>query len=182
MLAGGILIAAVGIGFVRYGWARRRAIAVGGWMLVGVAMPLLARDSGAWGISVGAAAASVAALALVAFAGVAAPAPARIAGTRRDPPRLARPPVWPGMGRRVLVFVATVPVAFLAAQGLAYGAHGAALRAGWVPADAIVLAMMLQPIAWALIVTAQLTRESVRRMWTAPALAAATGLLLWGLA
>ena len=80
---------------------------------------------------------------------------------------------------RVSVFVLVVPVAFVAAQWLAFGVQAAARRAGAVETDAVVITLFLQPIAWAIIIAVQMTRAGPSRMIAAPASAAILGTLFW---
>jgi hypothetical protein len=110
-----------------------------------------------------------------------------LASERTDRPLKARatvtPPRWraEGLIRRTIVFLLVVPIGFAATMILALGAEAAARRAGWIEADRYVLALMLQPAAWALLASGQMLSTHPRGM-VAPALACALGgAALWWL-
>ena len=172
------LLAVVGgMVLVRAGWGGRRALAVVGWTTVFVGVVLLTDRDGAWGLAVGAVVASAAALAIVLRAGWTAPAKA--ARPRRGAPAIAIPRGWPDIARRVGVFALVVPIAFAAAQWLAFGAQALARRVGAGDADAIVLALFLQPVLWGILMTIQMTRRDAGRMIAPPIVAAVLGTILW---
>jgi hypothetical protein len=180
------MIAAASIGIagamllVRAGWGGRRGAAAAGWSLAAVALLALTWRDGAWGLAIGTVVAMIAALAILLWAVWRSPASAKRA------PRVAEavtvPQRLPDLARRGAVFALTVPAAFAAAQWLAFGTQALARRQGAAEADAIVLALFLQPIAWAIIMTVQMTRAGPARMITAPVAAATLGSVLWGMA
>lgn len=180
MIALALLAVAAGMVLVRFGWAGRRGIAPLGWALALAALVVLTAGDGAWGLAVGVTTGIVVALALVLHAGAAAPP--RAVRAPRERPSVTIPHRAGDIARRLAVFVLVVPVAFVAAQGLAFGAQAATRAAGWDAANTTVLALFLQPIVWAAIMTAQMTRATPTRMVAPPAIAALAGLFLWSAA
>ncbi|SFP86575.1 hypothetical protein [Sphingomonas rubra] len=165
---------------VRLGWAGRRGAAPIGWAIAAVALVVLVVKDGAWGLAVGTTVAIVAALALVLHAAaISAP---RTMRPPREAPAVHVPHHARDVARRVAVFALVVPVAFVAAQGLAFGLQALARRAGWDDANTTVLALFLQPVLWTAIMAVQMTRASTARMVAPPAVAAVAGLLLWSAA
>lgn len=177
MIAAPIMAAVAGMVLVRLGWSAGRAIAVLGWALAAAALFLLARAAGAWGVSVGAAAAMAAALALLPWPGWSAPARTRPA--YRD--RVARMGTAGsiGLARRLAVFLLVVPIGGVATLWLAFAAQAAARHAGMTSADAAVCLLFLAPILWCGLMTWQMTRDGPRRMAVPPVIVAALGAILW---
>ncbi len=175
-----MIVAAAAMILVRIGWDGRRACAPLGWVAAAGACIAATLADGAWGLAIATLTGSVAALAMVLYAGWTSPArpqrPARVAAA------IALPRRGSEIAARVAVFVLVVPVAFVAAQWLAFGVQVAARRAGAVETDAVVLTLFLQPIAWAIIIAVQMTRAGPSRMIAAPASAALLGTLLWSVA
>lgn len=165
---------------VRVGWAGRRGAAALGWALAGAALVLLAATDGAWGVAVATTTGMAVALLLVLHAG--ATSPPRTIRPPRQAPAVTPPHHARDIARRVAVFALVVPVAFVAAQGLAFGLQAVARRAGWQDANTTVLALFLQPILWAAIMAVQMTRANAARMVAPPAVATVAGLLLWSAA
>ncbi len=180
MIAMGLFLAAIGLVLVRIGWERRRAIAFAGWTAVTAAIALLARADGAWGIAMGGVVAMATALLLVLTAGCTSPARTRRAP--REAPSVSIPRRRHDLIRRVVVFILVVPVGFVAAQWLAFGAQAAARHAGLGESDATVLTLFLQPVLWLTIMAVQMTRADARRMIAAPAVATVAGTMLWAAA
>lgn len=165
---------------IRAGWAGRRGAAPLGWLIALAALVGLAAGDGAWGLAVGTTTGMATALVLVVQAGAASPR--RTTRPPREAPAINVPHHARDIVRRVAVFVLVVPVAFVAAQGLAFGAQAVARRLEWGEANATVLALFLQPILWATIMAVQMTRANAARMVAPPAAAALAGLLLWSAA
>lgn len=176
-LAATLGLVVVGVLLIRQGWGARRGVAIAGWGTVAAAIALLATADGAWGIAVGATAAMLAAIALLAREAV------RTAPTRtpaaREPASVTLPHRALGVGRRLLVFVLVVPVGAAAAYMFAMGAEGAAARLGWHAADRTALAMATAPVAWMVIGSVQLIQSGPIPMVVPPVVFAAIGLLLW---
>jgi hypothetical protein len=177
MIVAALIAILAGIALIRLGWGGRRGAAGVGWAL-GVAglVALTARD-GAWGLAIGTVAGIAAALACVLYAGWTSPARAQRAP--REAPAILLPRRWHDLGRRVLVFVLVVPIAFCAAQWLAFAAQGVARRAGVNDADTMVMTLLLQPMLWAVLMAWQMTRAGPARMVAPPAAAALLGTALW---
>ncbi|MGJ3627182.1 hypothetical protein AB5I41_10020 [Sphingomonas sp. MMS24-JH45] len=182
MLAPALLAVAAAMLLVRYGWERRRAISVGGWALAIAALGWLGWQAGAWGAAMGTVAGMVCAIGVVLHAGWRSPRrrrPGRHARRRRSRSPIARV-VWTCAGWRSSHW--TVPVAFVAAQGLAFAVQEVARARGTGAADAIVLMLFLQPVLWAGIVAIQMTRAGPVQMILPPMVAALTGGVLWSIA
>lgn len=178
-LPGAALLSIVaGIVLVRLGWGGRRGAAGLGWTLAGAGLVVLAARDGAWGLAIGTVAGMLAALALVLRAGWTSPAkmPRRPV---REAPSILLPRRWHDLRRRMLVFALVVPVGFGAAQWLAFAAQAAARRAGVGDADTMVMTLLLQPVAWAALMSWQMSRAGPRRMVAPPAAAALLGTALW---
>ncbi|MGN6376930.1 MAG: hypothetical protein ACTHMG_15455 [Sphingomonas sp.] len=173
-----LIAAAVAVLFLRLGW-RRRPLLVGlGWAIASAALTVLTWRWGAWGLSVGTLVGIAAALVILMREALAAPeghrAPERATATKPASGRRIE-----GLGRRVAVFLLVVPAGLAATELLALGAEAAARRAGWVEADTTVLALMAQPLAWALLASVQLIAPGPRAMVAPALLCAAAGGLLW---
>jgi hypothetical protein len=87
---------------------------------------------------------------------------------------------WPDLGHRFAVFVLVVPCAFMSAQWLALGIQALARRGGMGDADAIALALFLQPGLWGVVMAMQMTRATAARMVAPLVVVAMLGTLLWG--
>ena len=179
VIAAALIVILVAVAPVRLGWGGRRRVAGAGagWALgLAVLLALAARD-GAWGLAIGTVTGIAAALAFVLHAGWTSPAKVRRAP--REAPAILLPRRWPDLGRRVLVFVLVVPIAFCAAQWLAFAVQAVARRAGAGDADTMVMTLLLQPILWAVLMAWQMTRAGPARMVAPPAAAALLGTALW---
>lgn len=180
MIASALTVIVAAMLLVRLGWSGRRGVSALGWGLALAALVALVARNGAWGLAVGTTTGIVVALALVLYAG--ASSPRRTVRAPRVPLSVTIPRRPGDIARRLAVFVLVVPVAFVAAQGLAFGVQAVARAAGWQEADTTVLALFLQPILWATIMAVQMTRANAARMVAPPATAAIAGVLLWSLA
>lgn len=179
MIAAAPVAIAVGMLLVRLGWGGRRGVAVAGWVLAGAMALVLTRENGAWGLAIAAVAGVAAAIAIVLHAGWTAPAKAL--RPPREAPSITLPRRPRDLARRLAVFVLVVPVAFAAAQWLAFGIQAMARRGGAGEADAIVTMLFLQPLLWSILMAWQMTRAGAVRMIAPPAGAAALGTILWSL-
>lgn len=171
-LAGAVLL-------IRLGWGGRRYLAGAGWAVAALAAGSLTVTGGAWGLATAITAGSVFALIAVLQAG--AVSPRRALRKAAAAPAVALPGGPEGIARRVSVFLAVVPLSFLAAQWLAYAVNTA--MKGGAPLDANSVATMLfvQPVVWTLLMAWQMTLRGPRAMLIAPALAAALATALWSL-
>ena len=174
-LALGIVAAAMLL--VRLGWGGRRGIAPAGWVLGVIGLAILTAHDGAWGLAIGMVTGIAVALVMVLYAGWRSPAKARRAP--REAPSIVIPKRWPDVARRIAVFALVVPVAFVAAEWLAFGVQALARRGGMGDADAVALTLFLQPILWTIVMAIQMTRANAARMIAAPVAAALIGTILW---
>lgn len=165
---------------VRLGWGGRRGVAAAGWALAAVSLLALTLAHGAWGLAMGAVAGMTAALALVLHAGWASPAGR--ARKAANGPAAALPQSWSGTGRRLAVFGLTVPVSLAASVWLAYGLNAAMRQGSELNADSVAAVLFVQPIAWAVLMSWQMTRPGPRQMVPPPLFAALLGTLLWMIA
>lgn len=180
MIAGALILIIAAMLLVRIGWDGRRGVALAGWAAGIVGLVVLTIGEGAWGLAVGTVVGIVTALAIVLHAGWTSPA--KVQRPPREAPSITLPRRWSDLGRRVAVFVLVVPVAFAAAQWLTFGVQAAARRGGAGDADALVLALFLQPTLWGAIMCWQMTRSGPARMIALPVIATAAGTILWGAA
>lgn len=177
VIAAALIVILVAVALVRLGWGGRRGAAGLGWALGLAALVALTTRDGAWGLAIGTVTGIAAALAFVLHAGWTSPAKVRRAP--REAPAILLPRRWHDLGRRVLVFVLVVPIAFSAAQWLAFAVQAVARRAGAGDADTMVMTLLLQPILWAVLMAWQMTRAGPARMVAPPAAAALLGTALW---
>lgn len=180
MIAIALLAIVAAMLLIRVGWAGRRGAAAAGWAIAVAALFALASRDGAWGLAVGTVVGIAAALALVLHEGWRSPA--KVQRPTREAPSIMLPQRWSDGGRRVMVFVLVVPVAFVAAQWLAFGAQALARRAGMHDADTLVMTLFLQPTLWSVLMCWQMTRNGPAKMVAAPIATAALGTILWGAA
>jgi len=165
---------------VRLGWGGRRWLAAAGWLLAAVSQLALTMAHGAWGLAMGAVVGMAAAAALVLHAGWTSPAGrARAAGKS---PAVALPRSPHGVGRRLAVFALTVPVGLAASLWFAYGLHAAMTAGGGLDANSVAMMLFVQPVAWTVLMSWQMTQPGPRAMIWPPLLAALLGTLLWTIA
>jgi len=175
-----LLAIAGAIALVRFGWGGRRGAALLGWAVGTLALAVLTMRDGAWGLSVGMVAAMAVAFGFVLHAGWTSPVRTRRA--LREAPAISIPHHRRDIVRRFAVFVLAVPIAFAAAQWLAFGIQAAVRGGAALDADAVTLTLFLQPVIWTAILTVQLTRARAAQMVAAPLAAAVAGTMLWGVA
>lgn len=175
-----LLLVVAGMVLVRLGWNGRRSLAAGGWLLAAIGVGAAIRNAGAWGCAVAALVGMAVGLGAVLLAGWRAPVQARrtVWRTRTTAPTVR----WPDVARRFAVFLLVVPVAAVAAEGLALAGRGFARGHGMGLADATVLAWLVQPVAWAAIMAVQMLQAGPARMIAPPLAAALVGAMLWGAA
>jgi hypothetical protein len=151
----GAIAAMAAIGLLRHAWglpkrsARHNLVA---WLLLCGGTLAGAMAAGAWGIAVVGLAATAAAALLLAQAALTTRAGGRVAPERRvhmlpdqgEPRRI---------GGRLLTFLLTVPLALASALVLIVAVRGVASAAGASEADANVLALMLLPLSWMVLMT-----------------------------
>ena len=127
MTAAALLAVATAMVLVRVGWQGPRGVAALGWALGATALIALLVQDGAWGLSVGMVVGMAVALAFVLYAGWTSPM--RNVRAPREKPAISIPHHRRDLARRLAVFALAVPVAFAAAQWLAFGIQ-AAFRGG----------------------------------------------------
>lgn len=165
---------------VRLGWGGRRWLAAAGWALAAASLLALTLANGVWGLTMGVVVGAMVALGLVLQAGWVSPQGR--ARKHRDAPSTDVPHSWRGTGRRLAVFALVVPVSLAASLWLAYGVN--ALMKGDAPLDANSVSTMLfvQPVAWTVLMSWQMTRPGPREMIVQPLVATLIGTLLWMMA
>ena len=165
---------------VRLGWGGRRWLAAGGWLLAAASLLALTMAHGAWGLAMGSVAAMAAALGLVVQAGWVSPTGR--ARPERKSPSVSLPHSWRGTGRRLAVFALTVPVGFAASVWFAYGLNALMTGGGAQGADSVATMFFVQPVAWTVLMSWQMTLTGPRAMVLPPLLVALLGTLLWMIA
>lgn len=165
---------------VRLGWGGRRGLAAAGWLLAAVSLLALTMAHGAWGLAMGGVAAMLVALILVLQAGWASPeGRARKASSA---PSVTLPHSWAGTGRRLVVFALVVPVSLAASVWFAYGLNALMTGNAAQNANSVAAMFFVQPLAWAVLMSWQMTQAGPRPMILPPLLAAILGTLLWMIA
>lgn len=178
-IVGAWVLAGTAIVLIRIGWGGSRPLALAGWALVVVALVLLGRVAGAWGMAIGFVLAMIVALIAVLVAGWQSVASPRRA--TRPAAAVALPLDRRDLRRRATVFFLVVPVAFIAAQWLAWTGQGFLRGQAPLDADSLALMLALQPVVWAGLITWQMVCTSLSGMAVPPACAGLLGLLLWSL-
>ncbi|MBC2665441.1 hypothetical protein H7F51_07900 [Novosphingobium flavum] len=175
----GWIMAGLSVAVIRAGWGGRRSVALAGWALGAVALVVLARGGGAWGMATGLTIGMIAALGFVLHAAWRSPASAPNAV--RQAAALATPLDWGDVARRLAVFVLVVPVAFCSAQWLAFAVQALVRGGSDLDADSLALALFLQPVIWTALMCWQMTLPGPVRMVLPPLSAALLGAFLWGI-
>lgn len=165
---------------VRLGWGGRRWVASAGWALATASLLTLALTDGAWGLAMGTTIGAIVAMALVLQAGWVSPRGR--ARKDRETPSVDVPHSWRGTGRRLAVFALVVPVSFAASLWLAYGINAVMKGGAPLEANSVATLLLVQPLAWTVLMTWQMLQPGPRRMIAQPLVAAMVGTLLWVLA
>lgn len=186
-MAVGVAIAALALAvlLIRLGWGGRKGLSGPGWAIAVLALAWLTWSDGAWGLATGLTAGAVFALVVVLHAGATSP-PRRVArdGVTRTAARLqtgipddiARPA---DIARRFIVFLLVVPVAFLAAQWLAFAINAAMKGNAPLDANAVSTMMFVQPVAWSILMAWQMMLAGPRQMLVPPGFATVLATLIW---
>jgi len=164
LLWGGGAVAIAGVLLLRSAWSLgRRSVPLNAaaWGLLLIGLLGGAQAAGAWGLSVVSLAAMGCAFALLAHAGLTAPAGKANPSKRRAHalPNSGEPL---HLGRRFGTFALTVPAALAVAVLVALAARVLAGYAGWHEADGNVLAFFLTPVIWAILLFALLMQADRR--------------------
>lgn len=155
---------------------RRSAVQNGiAWALMLAGMILALAGDGAWGLALVSLFGMVAAALLLAYAGWTAPASKARASDRKAHmlPETGEPR---HIGRRLLTFLITVPLAFAASLLAALGARALAELAGWSDADGNAMTLLLLPLIWGVLAFWLLMLPHRRAQWACLAVPAAAGL------
>lgn len=185
MVTAGAAATAGGVLLLRAAWGRERRDARANgmaWAVLAAGMLLAAAGNGAWGIAVTSLAAMMMAAVCLGRAAYAS-TPGRGTASQRRVHMLpeGREPLH--LGRRLLTFLFTVPLAFIAAVLAGLALRAAAGAFGWYDADGNVLTLMAVPLIWAILSTILLIepRRGRQALWLAiPALAGGAAILLGG--
>ncbi|GAB5349710.1 hypothetical protein [Alteriqipengyuania sp. 357] len=172
-LAGAVLL-------IRLGWGGAKGLELAGWAIAAIALVFLTSLGGAWGLATGMTAGAVFALVAVAYAG--AVSPQRKARRAPASPSVRLPTRPEGLVRRFLVFLAVVPVSFIAAQWLAFAVNAAIKGDAALDANSVATMLFVQPVVWALLMVWQVMLAGPARMMVPPALAALLATVIWILA
>lgn len=142
-------------------------------MLAGAALALA--DSGAWGLAVAALFGMASAALLLAHAGWTSPQGKGRASDRKAHmlPERGEPR---NIGRRLLTFLITIPLAFTASLIAALGVRALAGMGGWSDANGNTLALLLLPLLWGILTFWLLMMPRRRSQWACLAVPAVAGL------
>ena len=159
-----------------WGLPRRSAAANGiGWALLLIGAALALTGNGAWGLAVASLFGMTTAALLLAHAGWTSPRGKGRASDRKAHmlPEQGEPRA---LGRRLLTFLLTIPLAFAAALLAALGVRALAGMAGWSDADGNATALLLLPLLWGILAFWLLMLPRRRSQYTLLAFPAAAGL------
>ncbi|WP_162928240.1 hypothetical protein [Sphingopyxis terrae] len=159
-----------------WGLPRRSAMQNGiGWTLMLAGAALALAGDGAWGLAVASLFGMASAAMLLAHAGWTAPA-SKARASDRKAHMLPQPGEPLALGRRLLTFLLTVPLACAAALLASLGARAAAGMAGWSDADGNAMALLLLPLLWGILAFWLLMLPRRRTQWVCLAVPAVAGL------
>jgi hypothetical protein len=182
LLGPAALLGAVAVGVLRYAWSlpHRSAAWNGlGWVALLGSVAAGWASAGAWGVSVaGLATIAVAFVALAIASTEASNTPSRPSNRRVNMlPQDGEPR---RIGRRVVTFLLVIPAAMLVSIALAVATRGLGGLLGWDEANAIVVALYVVPLGWAVLATILLmqSRRSSQLITLAACTLAATPFLL----
>jgi hypothetical protein len=158
------LAGVAGVAVLRLAWSRTRRSAGlngAGWALLAAAALTGAAAAGAWGVAVASLFAMGAAFALLAIAGMRAPARTAKASSRRVGmlPEAGEPR---RIGHRAGTLVLTIVAGFAVSVGLGLAMRELGLLLGWSETDANVAAFFTVPLAWSVLLFALLMQERRR--------------------
>jgi len=164
LLWAAIALGAGGIAALRYAWSlprRSPAANAAGWALLALSSLVAGVSDGAWGVAVAALGTTLVAIAVLAVAGIRAPAGRAKSSNRRvgmlpeggEPRRL---------GRRAVTFLLTIVCGFAVSVALALAIRGLGGVLGWYEANANVVALFSVPLTWAILVFTLLMQRTRR--------------------
>ena len=141
------------VAILRFAWGRRVRVAglnLAGWGLGVAALMTGWAAFGAWGLSVAVLVGTGGAFVLLAHAACVSP-PGKATASNRRVGMLPERGESLYLGRRLLTFAIVGILAWLAAIGCALGVRWAVLALGGAEADATVAALLVTPLAWAIL-------------------------------
>ncbi len=152
--------------------ARQNGIA---WALMFAGAAFALTGDGAWGLAVASLAGMATASLVLAYAGWTAPASKARASDRKAHmlPEKREPR---HIGRRLLTFAITVPLAFAASLLAALGARAVAGLAGWSDANGNAMSLLLLPLLWGILAFWLLMLPRRRSQWACLAVPATIGV------
>jgi hypothetical protein len=180
----GTVAAILGVLLLRRAWglARRPAALNGtGWALLLTGTALGLTGNGAWGVAIVSLFAMSAAALLLAQA-AATSRPGRTRASDRKAHMLPAKGEPRHIGRRLLTFLVTVPLAMLVSLLVALAARALAGLGGWAEADGNGLTLLLLPLLWGILAFALLMMPQRRTQcaWLLIPAAASLGLIWIG--
>lgn len=163
-LLGGIGCAG-GVALLRRGWGAPGGgrWTAAGWALIVAGLVALGVYGGAWGVSVGAIAAMLAAHLLLTRPAL-APIARRPERAPRDASVTLRPTDARDLLRRLSVFVLVVPGGMAASALAALALQGLARVGGWHEANSVTLGLLMFPVVWSILASIQMTQSGPLRM------------------
>jgi hypothetical protein len=176
----GAIAASVAVALLRLAWGRpvrAPGIMLLAWLLLAGGCVLGWAAAGAWGTTMVGLAATAIALSILAHAALTTPPGRTPAGDRRAHMLPAAGEPW-RLGGRALTFLLTVPLALASALVVAVAARGIATLAGWGEADANVLALLLLPLGWMMLMVMPMMTTTRRMQGLLIAVPAAIGGLV----
>ena len=153
-----------GVAVLRFAWGmpKRSPVANGiGWGLLAVSSIGAALAEGAWGVTVAALCATLAAFAVLAVAGMRSPA-RKAKGSSRRVGLLPEKGEPRRIGRRVVTFLLTVVAGFAVSVGLGLALRGLGGVLGWGETNANVVALYSVPVVWSVLMFVLLMQKSRR--------------------
>jgi len=175
----GSAMTAAAVLLLRHAWglrARSVPLLVGAWTLLVLGLIAAGEGHGAWGVSVACLSLMLCAFACLAVAGWTAPRDKARPSQRRAHmlPDAGEPSY---IGRRLLTFLITVPLALVASLALALAMRVCVSGSGGGEANANVVTLFLTPLLWSILVVLLMLAKRRRTQW----LMLGTPLLVGGL-
>lgn len=180
----GAAAAILGVLLLRRAWGLpRRSVALNGaaWALIVLGAALGIAGNGAWGAAIVSLFGMGMAALLLAQA-AAASRPGKTRASDRKAHILPAEGEPRRIGRRLLTFLITVPLAMLVSLLVALAARALAGLGGWAEADSNGLALLMMPLLWGVLAFALLMmpRRRTQFMWLLFPAAASLGLIWIG--
>lgn len=180
-----LLLAASGTIALRFAWdalePARVRLTLAGWAAIGAALSVLAARDGAWGLAIGALPVMLVAFGFLLREAIASTAPNRAARiTESEPTVRLHAADWRDVGRRVAIFVITVPIAGAVSLLVGLALAAAARASGAVEADTITTALLVTPLVWSVFgVVLLLQSRAASMLRPLAAIGAVSGATFW---